>query len=380
LPGPSLTVSAPGKLILMGEHAVVYGRPALVAAVDLRLSARFSPGPPAAPDHPARLRISLPGLGMGCDVSWPEVSGYAREARGRWEGYAAEPGSESFRALRGGDPIHLVKVALGEAAAALAALRGREEPEPLDLHIESQLPVGSGMGSSAAAAVAVVAGYLLFRGVEIDLPAIERLAHEVERRQHGTPSGVDAATVARGGLLWAQRKSGTTAGVAAGLTVEPVVARSALLRRIAVYDTGIPAEATGAVVAAVRERAAAHPRRHERLLDRIDSATRGLRAELTAEVEDKQRVVELIRAAQAALEALGVVPAAVQERVRAVEAAGGAAKISGAGALSGAAAGTLLAYHAEPDQLVRVPALALPQYPVHLGAAGLRREETRSDE
>ena len=48
--------------------------------------------------------------------------------------------------------------------------------------------------------------------------------------------------------------------------------------------------------------------------------------------------------------------------------------------LSGAAAGTLLAYHPEPDQLVRLPALALPQYPVHLGAAGLRREETRSHE
>jgi mevalonate kinase len=382
LPGTPFTVSAPGKLILMGEHAVVYGRPALVAAIDLRLFARFSPGRPAAPDHPARLRIALPGLGTGCDVAniadiadiaWPEVSAYAREARGRWESYAAEPGPAAFRALRGGDPLHLVKVALGEAADALAALPGRNgEPEPLDLHIESHLPLGSGMGSSAAAAVAVVAGYLLFRGMEIDLPWIERLAHEVERRQHGTPSGVDAATVARGGLLWAQRK-----GEAAGLAVEPVVARSALLRRIAVYDTGTPAEATGAVVAAVRERAAVHPRRHERLLDQIDNATRGLRAELTAEVEDPRRVVELIRAAQAALEALGVVPAAVRERVRAVEAAGGAAKISGAGALTGAAAGTLLAYHAEPDQLVRLPALALPQYPVHLGAAGLRREETR---
>ncbi len=361
----------------MGEHAVVYGRPALVAAVDLRLFARFSPGPPAAPDHPARLRIALPGLGTGCDVAWPEVAGYARETRERWETYAAEPGPAAFRTLRGGDPLHLVKVALGEAAAALATLPGRdgEPPAPLDLHIESHLPLGSGMGSSAAAAVAVVAGYLLFREVEIDLPSVERLAHEVERRQHGTPSGVDAATVARGGLLWAQRKG--EAEVGAGLAVEPVVARSGLLRRIAVYDTGTPAEATGAVVAAVRERAMRDPGRHERLLDRIDNATRGLRTELTAEVEDKQRVVELIRAAQAALEALGVVPEAVRERVRAVEAAGGAAKISGAGALTGTAAGTLLAYHAEPDQLVRLPALALPQYPVHLGAAGLRREETR---
>ncbi|HEV7517053.1 MAG TPA: hypothetical protein VGR07_12200 [Thermoanaerobaculia bacterium] len=366
-----VTVSTPGKLILMGEHAVVYGRPALVAAVDLRLFARFSRG-----SEPGRLRIELPGLAAGCDSAWPEVLGYARQTRERWERYAAEPGPESFQALRGADPIHLVKVALGEAAGSLPPLPAGGE-ESLDLRVESHLPVGSGMGSSAAAAVAVVAGYLAWRGAGrgagFDLPEIERLAHEVERRQHGTPSGVDAATVTRGGLLWARRRP---EGETRGLAVEPLAARAGLLSRLAVYDTGTPAEATGAVVAAVRLRAAGDPRRHERLLDRIEEATRGLRAELTAEAEDPRRVVELIRACEAGLEELGVVPEAVRERVRAVEAAGGAAKISGAGALTGPAAGTLLAYHPEPDLLVRLPALALPQYPVHLGAAGLRREET----
>jgi mevalonate kinase len=372
-----VTVSAPGKLILMGEHAVVYGRPALVAAVDLRLFARFSSTPAAPASRPGAIRIELPGLAAGCEVTWPEVLGYARQARERWEGYAAQPGPEAFRALRGADPIHLVKVALGEAAAG-TDLDG-DAGEPLDLRIDSHLPMGSGMGSSAAAAVAVVAGYRLWRGsgaeppaappADLDLPEIERLAHEVECRQHGTPSGVDAATVARGGLLWARRRP-------EGLAIEPLAARSPLLRQIAVYDTGPPAESTGAVVAAVRERAGRDPRRHERILDRLEEATRGLRAELAAETFDPRRVVELLRAGEAGLEELGAVPAAVRERIREVEAAGGAAKVSGAGALTGLAAGILLAYHPEPDLLARLPALALSQYPVHLGAAGLRREET----
>ena len=147
--GRPVAVSVPGKLILMGEHAVVYGRPALVAAVDLRLAARFFPF-----DSAGRLRIALPGLGAGCETDWPEVLRYARETRERWERYAAEPGPESFGALREADPLHLVKVALGEAATALS----EESPPPLDLRVDSRLPVGSGMGSSAAAAVAVVAG------------------------------------------------------------------------------------------------------------------------------------------------------------------------------------------------------------------------------
>jgi len=369
-----VTVSVPGKLILMGEHAVVYGRPALVAAVDLRLYARFSPCAPAAP-----LRIELPGLSAGCAAGWPEILSYAREARERWEGYAARPGPETFQSLRGTDPVHLVKVALGEAAAALSATAGAGHESPLDLRVESHLPMGSGMGSSAAAAVAVIAGYRLFRrsdlDLDLDLPEILRLAHEVERRQHGTPSGVDAATVARGGLLWAYRER-TPETPQGGLAVEPLAVRSPLLQQIRVYDSGPPAETTGAVVAAVRERAARDPGRHERRLDRIGEATLGLRAELESATFDPRRVVELIRAAAAGLHELGVVPEAVQERIRQVEAAGGAAKISGAGALSGTSAGIVLAYHPEPDPLVRLPALALPQYPVHLGAAGLRREET----
>ncbi len=71
--GRPVAVSVPGKLILMGEHAVVYGRPALVAAVDLRLAASFSPF-----DTPGRLRIALPGLGAGCETDWIEVLSYAR--------------------------------------------------------------------------------------------------------------------------------------------------------------------------------------------------------------------------------------------------------------------------------------------------------------
>jgi mevalonate kinase len=368
--GEPLAVSTPGKLILMGEHSVVYGRPALVAAIDLRLTARFTPSPSA------RVRLELPGLGREAETGWAEIRDYARGARERWEGYAASPAPRSFRQLRGEDPIHLVKVALGEAAEHLdEAARAAG----LTLRIDSALPAGSGFGSSAAAAAAVVAGYLELRGAGADLATVERLVHEVERRQHGTPSGVDAATVLRGGLLWARR----TGDAAGPLAIEPVAVRSPALGRFAVHDTGAPAEATGAVVAAVRERLARDGAGTERLLDRMAAATAAFRADLESGGEEAAaRVRDHLAEFEECLESLGVVPAPVARIVRRIEAAGGAAKISGAGALSGRGAGALLVYHPDSgrDSGHRDPfpfLAALPVHPVRFGAAGLRREAPR---
>src|SRR5262252_4539499 len=115
----SIAVSAPGKLILMGEHAVVYGRPALVAALDLRLTVRI------APRAEGGVLLDLPGLDHREETSWEEIVGYARAARESWHAYSQEPGPERFRAVRGEDPAHVVKVALGEAAGASS-----ERPHP----------------------------------------------------------------------------------------------------------------------------------------------------------------------------------------------------------------------------------------------------------
>lgn len=352
-----LAVSAPGKLILMGEHAVVYGRPALVAAIDLRLRVTLSLADPHG------VVLDLPALGHSEHLSWREVRDYAAAARERWSEYALHPDPASFQEMRGEDPAHVVKAALGEAVGLLG-----EPDEGLSLRVDSDLPVGSGFGSSAATAVAVLAGMFAWRRAPLDLGEIERLTLEVERRQHGHPSGVDGATILRGGVLWARRGP-------EGLEIEPVRARSPLLARLRVYDTGMPPEATGAVVAAVRGRREEDPDRIEAVLDRIEAATVAFRAELEREEEDRDRALHLIRQAQACLEELGVVPGEVCAAVRQIEAAGGAAKISGAGSLAGPGAGSLLVYHPDPGKLHGCAMLkSFPFHAVHLGAPGFREE------
>jgi mevalonate kinase len=339
---------------------VVYGRPALVAAVDLRLTARLSPL--SAP--PGRVRLDLPDLGGVEGTSWQAVREHARRARRDWEEYARQPSPERFRALRGHDPAHVVKVALGEALEHL----GEDPPAAGHLRVDSRLPSGSGFGSSAAIATAVIAAVLAWSSAPLDPGRIERLALEVERRQHGFPSGVDAAAVVRGGLLWARKSD-------AGLEIETIEPKTPLLSHLRVYDSGTPPEPTGAVVAAVRSRRDRDPAAFERLLDRIEAAARGLRAELAPAEEDPVRVLELFRESEACLEELGVVPEPIARIVRQIENEGGAAKISGAGSLAGPGAGSLLVYHPEPDRISGWPFLQpFPFHAVQLGAAGLREE------
>lgn len=366
--------SAPGKLILMGEHAVVYGQPALIAAVDRRLHARVQPAGVSG-----SVEIRLPQIGVATHAEWGELAAYARQAREAWKRYAEAPGSETFAAMRGKDPAHLARVALGEAASFLGTFDG----PGMRLEVASQLPIGSGFGSSAALAVAVLAAVLTARTEERpSLEDLERLALEVERRQHGLPSGVDGATVLHGGLVWAERNEERK------LATEPLdpggEGTSDPLERFRVLDTGSPREATGTVVAAVRERLEEDPGLRDAVRD-VGELTVRFRQQLG--VDSLQPLIATVREVEARLEALGVVPEPVRELVRKIEEEGGAAKISGAGALTSPAqddsdsplgAGSLLVLHPEPEEISGWAFLqerGLDPLPLRLGAEGLRWEE-----
>ena len=173
-----------------------------------------------------------------------------------------------------------------------------------------------------------------------------------------------------GGLLWAARPP------PAGWRPSGSTLRSPLLTRLRVYDTGMPAESTGAVVAAVRRRRDQDPAGHERLLDRIEAATRGFRERAGARGGGpgaRPGADPRVRGLPGGAGRRPPEPSA--PLVRRVEAEGGAAKISGAGSLAGPGAGSLLVYHPDAERIAGWPFLRpFPFHPVHLGAEGLRRE------
>jgi mevalonate kinase len=356
--GKRVVATVPGKLILMGEHAVVYGRPAVVTSVGLTARVTMTPG-----DH--GVAIDLPDIDFHSELSWSEILDYARSARSAWVEYSRRPDPETFNRVRGEDPDHLIKVALGEVAEGVAP----ERLPALVVEVESEIPIGAGFGSSAATAVGVVAAALEMLGLAADAPRIDRLAMEVERRQHGLPSGVDHRTVLSGGLTWAQ------AGLDGELEVEESSADPELLAGFHVFHTGAPEETTGAVVAEVRRRGSAAPGWFDEVLDRMGRLVVEFHDLLSRAEAESEEVTRVVRDYENCLEEIGVVPEEVRDVVRRIEAAGGAAKISGAGGLAGPGAGCLLVYwpHLGDDGLP-VDLDTYTRYSVALGVDGLKVE------
>ncbi|MEE2775182.1 MAG: hypothetical protein VYE73_00215 [Acidobacteriota bacterium] len=350
-------VSSPGKLILVGDHAAVYRRPAVVAALGARLEARFS-------EAGSGVELILRDLGEHVHVDLDELEDYTMAARRHWQEFDKDPSPTSFRRLRGEDPAHLAKVAVGEALAFAGA-----RDACLLVEVSSELPVGSGFGSSAALSATLVVGTLAALEVDADASRLEALVTEAERRQHGHPSGVDAAVVLRGGVQWIEYP---TVGALRAVALR----EGTLLSCLRVVDTGTPEVATGEVVAAVSRRSSEQPRVFDSALRNIQDAAKAFRSAL--EANDGDLLARAIYSAERALEELGVVPAVVVDLVRRIEAAGGAAKISGAGASHGDRAGGLVVYHPRPEEVADWDFLPSAWW-VHatLGAPSVRREASQ---
>lgn len=357
----SLRVSAPGKAILMGEHAAVYGRPALVAAVDRRLIATFTRRPDTA------VRLVLADLGIDRLFEPASLEAVGRQAREAWDAYARRPGPETFGVLRGDEPGRQAQIALAETAHRLGLATGESWPG-FEVVVESDLPVGAGFGSSAALAVALAVGLAALVGHTIEPDALQALTLEIERRQHGMPSGVDNGAVIHGGVVWAERDAG------GALRLDPVELDSPLLGMIRLFNSGEPAEPTGTVVAAVRALRDRDTTAFDERLEAMEGATRELHHLLAGAVDRApHRLVELMSSFEQHLEALGVVPAAVRRRIRRLEERGAGVKISGAGSLTGGGAGSLLVYHRHPEELDDL-LVDFESLDTRLGAPGVRIE------
>ena len=292
--------SAPGKVILLGEHAVVHGEPALAAAIPRRISVELTRDP-RGPSIDLRV-AHQPRLPPGLGLSQP-------------------PGAQTADAVAAPAELTL-------AFAALCAAAGMPDAR-WHAAATSELPLGGGLGSSAALGVALARALRLSAGHGCPPGEAAQIALALEQVFHGAPSGVDPAACAREGLILFTRGVGS----AAPLVLEIQPARPI---ELVIALTGI-SRGTRAKVLPLRDRLAERPHLYRPLLAALGELARG--GARAAEAGDLVDLGVRFDAAHGLLAALGVSCPELEEVVAALRSAGAlGAKLTGAGG-GGAAIG-----------------------------------------
>ncbi len=155
------TASAPGKIILFGEHAVVYGRPALAV--------------PVAQVH-ADVEV-LDSDSTGIWIHAPDINLHTE-----------------LNTLPSDHPVAAV-IHNFLFISRVTPLAPTGYSPNLEVTISSTIPVASGLGSGAAVTVALVRALSLHLNFPMTDEEISAFAYDIEKLHHGTPSGIDNTVV-----------------------------------------------------------------------------------------------------------------------------------------------------------------------------------------
>ena len=155
---PVIFGKAPGKIILFGEHAVVYGQPAIaIPVLDVTATARVTPILGAAPG-----KVHIQAHDIQLDTLLSELP-------------EDHPLAAAIR-------------------ATLQEITPNHTPS-FTIQLDSTIPISAGMGSGAAVTVAIIRALSAFLGRPLPNERISELAYEIEKLHHGTPSGIDNTVV-----------------------------------------------------------------------------------------------------------------------------------------------------------------------------------------
>ncbi len=275
------TASAPGKAILFGEHAVVYGRAAIAVPVaKVKATATIT-------DVPA---------GSGCTIAAPDV------------------GARVHLSTPQEDPLALaVRLAIEEA--------GIEEEPDWQITVRSDIPIAGGMGSGAAVSAALVKAVFAHRKLSAQpqpkAETVNRIVYAVEKLHHANPSGIDNTVVVY------QQPVRFVRGQ------PPQRFDIARPFHLVIADTGI-ASSTAAVVSDVRRAWEQDTERYEAIFDGIGAIAETARRAIESGNVDP--LGPLMQENHRLLRKLGVSSGELERLIAIAEEAGAAgAKLSGAG-------------------------------------------------
>jgi len=277
---PAYFATAPGKIILFGEHAVVYGRPAIaIPVMQVRAKATVTFDPRSAA---GKVMLRAPDIGLETALSDLPAD-------------------------------HPLAVVVWKAASAM----NLSHIPACTIQVSSNIPIAGGMGSGAAVSVAILRAFSTSVGHPLSDEQVSSLAYEVEVIHHGTPSGIDNTVITYARPVYYEK----------GKTIEALNVK--LPFSLVIGDTGIHSPTAG-VVGDVRLAWEKAREPFEALFDAIGAIAASAREAIEAGLIDQ--LGQLINENHAKLQMMGVSSPELDSLVEIARSAGAlGAKLSGAG-------------------------------------------------
>ncbi len=307
---------APGKIIISGEHAVVYGSPALAVAVNIHATCEVR-----AIAKPV-VHFYLDNYGRLAELPLANLEALRLEIDENYQAYLLGKMAITDVLSRPGQ-LYLYGIASILNAHNLPLTSG------LEVHLKSDIPMRSGMGSSAATLAAVLAAVAGSYSIALDKQAMFRFISHAERLQHGCNSTIDPMVTVHGGLVRMENAQVQTGEQLPELNWYLV-------------HSGEPEASTGECVAEVRRRFG-----KSTIWNEFRSIITGFEQAFLC--RDVGALKEYMFRNHQLLVDIGVVPDTVQRFIGDLRSRYNAVgKVSGAGAVFGEKAGFLLVQSDEP--------------------------------
>ena len=230
-----IKVSAPGKLHLLGEHVVVYNKPAIIAAVDKRCFVEVTP------KKNNKITVVSKDFKKEKTVDFNRIVDKFNKAQKNLEIYNTKNDISLLKSITK-DPLDYSLLIIGQYINYFKL----KFINSFELCINSEIPVGAGMGSSGALAVSMIGALSVFTGKLLDKKVINDIAFLCEEKKHGRPSGGDNSTSCFGGLVGFKKDE--------GMQQFKFSLSKNITDNFYIINTGKPVETTGEMVSMVRNK------------------------------------------------------------------------------------------------------------------------------
>ncbi len=342
-------VSAPGKVHLIGEHAVVYGYPAIIASVGRRIYV----------DAQKSNRVILKDCRWNSRREWHiqeclDAAAKSHELLLQCEKIGNY--SELINWAKDGGSFNIYwKAMLGIVLKMIGADGGIS----IDI-VKSEIPTGSGIGSSSASAVAIAKAAAEVYGKHLSLEKINEIAFECERLVHGNPSGGDNTACCFGGLVWFERSSPLN-------IVTPLKGEISQKFEGFVFVNTQRKKTSGELIQIVRD----IPEK-KRVPKMEELGKMAMQMKQALKSSDMESMKKIINRTNDILASFGLSVPETDEICRKAVSLGGAAKMCGA-----CGGGIVMAWHKESGILVdAIRDMGYEPYRADIGVEGVRVEKT----